>query len=279
MGETQHMLPAPDNYQYEFNDIHHIKRLSQITNDSTLLISPTSLMATHTRRKQSITKEQQLTEFEKMYMGTKLPLKTISSIYAALPTKQALKEHNFIKAWEKEIHKTFTEPEWERMILTPKTFSLSSKHIELVKKLLYRWYLMPVRLHNYNPAISTHCWRFKTSIGTMAHIWWTCPLLEQYWKDIAKLIKDSTGNALPHRLELYVLFDIPGSIPKPDRYLMFHINIVALGALVRNWISQTIPPISMCIRHISISSRFETTMRRQNTPPTRTIKNTDNIGK
>ncbi|CAH2252925.1 Hypothetical predicted protein [Pelobates cultripes] len=106
----------------------------------------------------------------------------------------------------------------------------------------------------------------------MAHIWWTCPRLQQYWKDITKLITDSTGCTLPHNLEHYMLFDIPESLPKPDRYLIFHINIAALGALAQNWLSQTIPSISMCIQQISQSGHFETTMRRQNTPPNKPHK-------
>ncbi|CAH2224387.1 Hypothetical predicted protein [Pelobates cultripes] len=105
----------------------------------------------------------------------------------------------------------------------------------------------------------------------MAHIWWTCPRLQQYWKDVTKLIKDSTGRTLPHNLEHYVLFDIPESLPKPDRYLIFHINIAALGALAQNWLSQTIPSIPMCIQHISQSGHFETT-RRKNTPPNKPHK-------
>ncbi|CAH2293977.1 Hypothetical predicted protein [Pelobates cultripes] len=119
---------------------------------------------------------QKMTEFEEMYISPTPSQKIISSIYTTLPTKCKLHEHRFIKAWETETHKKFTEPEWEQLL------------------------------------------------------------------------------------------------PKPDRYLIFHINIVALGALAQNWLSQTIPSIPMCIQQISHAGHFESTMRRQTTSPNKPHK-------
>lgn len=108
-------------------------------------------------------------------------------------------------------------------------------------KIITRWYRTPTLLHTFSPHISDKCWRCKHEEGSMLHIWWTCPLIQNFWKIVHKTITSITSENLRFNPAQYLLHY--SSIPK-KQYLkslsMFMIN-AARHYIPCHWCSNIIP--------------------------------------
>lgn len=72
-------------------------------------------------------------------------------------------------------------------------------------KIYSRWYRTPEKIHKYHPQVSPQCWRCDTAIGSLAHIWWDCTILQPFWQEVHCLNND-----------LYLrLHPSPVSAPRP----------------------------------------------------------------
>lgn len=63
-------------------------------------------------------------------------------------------------------------------------------------KILLRWYRTPTKLHKISPTLSPLCWWYGGERGSLLHIWWTCPLIQPFWKEVHWL----TNHQLPPSL-------------------------------------------------------------------------------
>lgn len=56
------------------------------------------------------------------------------------------------------------------------------------KQLLHRAYLTPLRVHWLNPIIPMACWHCDRVKGDFFHIFWTCPVIQPFWKSVVDII-------------------------------------------------------------------------------------------
>lgn len=82
-----------------------------------------------------------------------------------------------IQKWDSELSKTFTPAQWQSAITWVHNSFSCANHKEQFHKLLTRWYFTPFRLARAYPTTSPHCWRSCGSIGSLLHIFWSCPYL------------------------------------------------------------------------------------------------------
>ncbi|CAH2297239.1 Hypothetical predicted protein [Pelobates cultripes] len=206
------------------------------------------------------------TELESLCTQTKRPLKLISTLYNH--HHRALDPHTlqFVKAWEAELGRQLTKEQWSHILYENKKLTLSTAHLELARKVLYRWYLVPTRLKHMIPKSTGLCWRCNKAQGTMLHIWWDCLVLTPLWTDTQALIKNTTGVALAHTPEHFLLQYMPPHHTKTSRYLMYHIILAVLLQISKHWQKQTTPSIQSCITHIETIKGYEI-MARSNNPP------------
>lgn len=92
-------------------------------------------------------------------------------------------------------------------------------------KIITRWYRTLTLLHKFSPKISNKCWRCNREEGLMLHIWWSCPLIQSFWKMVYETTISITSEDLKLEPAQYLLHH--NSIPK-KQYLkslaMFMIN-------------------------------------------------------
>lgn len=72
-------------------------------------------------------------------------------------------------------------------------------------KIITRWYRTPTMLHKYFPLISDRCWRCNREEGSMLHVWWSCPLIQSFWKSVHKTIILVTSENLSFDPAQYLL--------------------------------------------------------------------------
>lgn len=91
-------------------------------------------------------------------------------------------------------------------------------------KLLSRWYRTPLKLHHIYPTVSPQCWRCETETGTLLHIWWTCPKLQPFWKEVHRLIHQITTYAIEFTPAQFLLHH--PSIPKHTYFRSLTMHMV-----------------------------------------------------
>ncbi|CAH2314824.1 Hypothetical predicted protein [Pelobates cultripes] len=77
----------------------------------------------------------------KICMKTKPAMKLISTVFASEHTQTQTKPPSFKTAWQQDMGHQLTEEQWQNIYCAHKRMTLSTTHIELSRKILYRWYL------------------------------------------------------------------------------------------------------------------------------------------
>ena len=61
---------------------------------------------------------------------------------------------------------------------------------------LTKWYYVPSKMHKINSDTSSLCWRECGEEGNHAHIWWQCRVIQTYWVEVLRLIKQIEGKGI-----------------------------------------------------------------------------------
>lgn len=49
---------------------------------------------------------------------------------------------------------------------------------------LTRWYRVPTTLHKLSQQCDSICWRYQGEEGTLLHIFWSCPIVQNCWTQV-----------------------------------------------------------------------------------------------
>lgn len=58
-------------------------------------------------------------------------------------------------------------------------------------KLRYQWYLTPHSIAKIYPGSNATCWRCKQQKRDIVHMWWACPKIACFWRQIYYAITSS----------------------------------------------------------------------------------------
>uniref|UniRef100_A0A803T4M9 Reverse transcriptase zinc-binding domain-containing protein n=1 Tax=Anolis carolinensis TaxID=28377 RepID=A0A803T4M9_ANOCA len=72
-------------------------------------------------------------------------------------------------------------------------------------KVVWRWYLAPIRLNQIDKKYSKQCWRGCQEIGTYIHMWWSCKYVQKFWENVFKEIKGITKTEIIGTPEIALL--------------------------------------------------------------------------
>lgn len=97
----------------------------------------------------------------------------------------------FHSRWELKLAITFSNAVWSEASTSSSKLSRCVNHTELMRTIHLRWYLTMVRLAHMSSTSSHSCWRQCRQVGTLLHMWWSCPLHSIYWSEVTDLIMDT----------------------------------------------------------------------------------------
>lgn len=153
--------------------------------------------------------------------------------------------------WEGDLGNTFSEKQWSTTIQYAHHSSACANHKEQYQKLLTRWYYTPLRLAKAYPSSSPHCWRACGSVGSLLHIFWSCPLLRSFWNEVFLLISDIIHRPSPNTPEFALLLVGIESIPRIYRIIVCNILHATRLTIARHWKSVDIPTLGEATNIIS----------------------------
>lgn len=185
--------------------------------------------------------EKKLSTLEKL-CDNKTSLKNgTSKIYGILADLDAQERPEYIKQWEKEMNLNLDNQKVEKIIEMGYNNAWDMKTIEMNYKLVTRWYLTPVRIQKYQQE-KTH-WRKCGQKATMTHLWWECPTIVVYWKEILKNIREITGEKVEQNIWT-CLFHVYNKTKKQYmRSIVPSLLNAAKGLIPKNWLKRGKPDI------------------------------------
>lgn len=109
--------------------------------------------------------------------------------------------------------------------------SFNSRHKLIQFNVRHRVYYIPVRLNTFKRTYSELFPRCKVDRGTLVHMLWPCPDLEDYWKGILEIIAIVVGNNVPREPRLIFLGDT--SLLKEQKGINLRFVRIALLAAIK----------------------------------------------
>lgn len=192
--------------------------------------------------------------------NTDTKTKGISYFYNTLHQKQTFSKTTEHHKWEKDLACIYTESQWQQALKTVYKATKCAALWELMQKISLRWYLTPARLSSFNPKNPNTCWRCKSSIGDMFHVFWSCPSLRTYWEKIFRLISTITHIEITPSPALAILNLTIEDIPFPFRHVTTHILLAARLNLTRQWKSDGHPTLTQVVDIVALHFSYEITL-------------------
>lgn len=129
---------------------------------------------------------------EKLFLKNRV-FRKIKELYKILQDVGEVEKPAYCIKWESELGVVPSGVTWEAIFNATHKSAIDTRMIETNFKCLARWYMTPDRLNKLQPELSRNCWRGCTTRGTMAHLWWVCPIIKKFWQEVLKIIQEITG--------------------------------------------------------------------------------------
>lgn len=122
------------------------------------------------------------------FASEKLVKRGISFICTALCSRMILDKLPTMISWECDLGISYTTLQWQQAPSRPKKLSDASLIGKMAQQVLAQWH----------PDIhSLLGWRKCGHMGSIGHIWWFCPKILTFRKDVFALISSVTGMNCP----------------------------------------------------------------------------------
>lgn len=171
---------------------------------------------------------------------------TTSKIYKLLLDQIADPLSKVKKYWAEEFALDISQSDWESCLHNTNTMfkEIGNRFIQL--KIIHRWHRTPQQLHRWNLIPTDTCWRCGEHEGSIFHILWSCPALQDWWKNKKEIIYDVLKRRFPISPKLAIL---GSTLELPDsKFSSFEKRWITLAlttakrVLLRHWMKKLPPP-------------------------------------
>uniref|UniRef100_A0A670JC67 Reverse transcriptase domain-containing protein n=2 Tax=Podarcis muralis TaxID=64176 RepID=A0A670JC67_PODMU len=187
-------------------------------------------------------------QVEKSKLETELlepKTKTLSRMYNLLlkwNTQDEVVKSAMIK-WAQDVGHNIMFEDWERLWNTGMKFTACIALKENIMKMVYRWYMTPVKLAKIYHLSDNKCWKCKEAEGTFFHLWWTCPKVKAFWEMIHNELKKVFRYTFSKKPEAFLLGMVDQKMSKKDRTLFMYATTAARILIAKNWKTQDLPTL------------------------------------
>ncbi|KAG7519555.1 hypothetical protein JOB18_011322 [Solea senegalensis] len=125
--------------------------------------------------------------------------KIISKLYNIfLLTNVHTSEHTRLR-WEAEMNKNISLDTWKEICTEAHFATNSNTWKEFKWKVVTRFFRTPAITSKMGPAHGSSCWRnCGTENANHTHIFWLCPKLSLFWKDVFDALREVFKRDIPH---------------------------------------------------------------------------------
>uniref|UniRef100_A0A803KAU1 Reverse transcriptase domain-containing protein n=1 Tax=Xenopus tropicalis TaxID=8364 RepID=A0A803KAU1_XENTR len=175
------------------------------------------------------------TFFERWCLKSAIIPRAISLLYLTMISPKNLTAISYIAQWGNDLGVTLTEEQWPQLWENLKCSSANTILSEAGYKVLFRWYLTPVRLARIYHNGNDRCFRGCSAPGNMGHIWWHCPKAVRYWARVYNLIFSVLHLNL-RKNPYEALMGMPSAtVPKVKQKLLNCMFLAARQTIAKSW--------------------------------------------
>lgn len=149
--------------------------------------------------------------------------------------------------------------DWEKACFHAQTQTINTRFKLLQYKWLFRTYITPVKLHNFNPEIPDTCNKCTEEIGTLYHCMWECRKIQMFWKEVLELTSKLTESVVPIDAKMCLLHIYPEDFPvntKKCKLLTFCL-MQAKRVIALTWKDTQRPKSRQWVKEMSCSLALE----------------------
>lgn len=174
---------------------------------------------------------------------TKIPSKSISSLYTALSKANNNNTHYSKNKWESESGIEISEEAWDNIWSFQWSTSSSLDWREHCWKNIIRFFKTPHQ-ERYKDA-TMPCWRqCGPATANHFHIFWACPKLKIFWRDIQVSLNEIFNTQIPLSFEVLYLGHAPFLQCRREVKLLQILLVASKKAVTRRWLSPTPPNLN-----------------------------------
>lgn len=191
-----------------------------------------------------------LTIFEEYCNGSGVFHQTLSKTYALLIAPSEDFRLPFFRGWERDLGRTFTEEQCTNMIHNIFESSICIKMQETNFKILSRWYRTPAFLNRCYPEVSDNCWRCGGKEGMLMHIFWSCPRIENFWKEVRRIAKKFSDQEIPEDPSFFLLQDTKIPVKSYKKSILCHLLNAARACIPLTWKQAQTPTVGLWLKRV-----------------------------
>lgn len=100
--------------------------------------------------------------------------------------------------WERDLSIHLSPEDWEQIHPNTHKGSVNVSTKENGYKVQTRWYKNPTLLQKFYADLPDTCWRCQSERGSLLHLWWACPLIQNFWSAVHCNFTQVTTYTLDH---------------------------------------------------------------------------------
>ena len=144
--------------------------------------------------------------------------------------------HSPVDKWSKDMNRQFSEEEMKDIYNHTKKCSKSLLFREMQIKTTLKYHITPIRLANMTEQENDKCWRGCGRAGTLIHCWWSCEVIQPFWRAVWNYAQRATKMCIPFDREILLLGLYSKEIIKKGKGpTCTRTFIAALFGVVNNW--------------------------------------------
>uniref|UniRef100_A0A670IZP3 Reverse transcriptase domain-containing protein n=1 Tax=Podarcis muralis TaxID=64176 RepID=A0A670IZP3_PODMU len=145
--------------------------------------------------------------------------------------------------WTKDFGYDIQLENWEKLWKVNIKFTACVLLRENMLKMLYRWYMTPVKLAKMYKT-DNKCWKCRQKEGTFYHLWWECRKVKSFWEEIYNEMKKILSYTFVKKPEAFLLGMVGKDIKRKDCKIFQYAVTAARIVVAQKWKQEESPTIT-----------------------------------
>ena len=163
------------------------------------------------------------------------------------------------EAWAKELGVPLSEELWNEGLSGIQKCSINSRFRLIQFKVIHRLHYSKTKLHKIFDSVSPMCDRCGGAEGSLSHLFWYCPVLDNFWSDIFNWFSKQYRVSIQPDCNLAIFGSSEGTttLPSHCKQVLKTGMVAAKKLILLNWKSPSSPCFKRWLNEMVCVSRME----------------------